>query len=126
MVLQHIPVRRGLRIVARLLDKVGDGGGFHFHFCIRDDSLRSRALWWASHHIPGVKIIQNIRAGRPWNAPAMQMNNYPFNRILTLLASRNILEIVVSAENHAEFLTLSVMGTIPIGRASKNSPGGAA
>jgi|SRR5579884_4106206 len=113
MVLQHVPVRRGLRIVSALLDKLNDGGGFHLHFSIRDDRLRSRALWWASHHLPGVKLIQNIIAGRAWNAPAMQMNNYPFNRILTLLTSRNITQILVSAERHSDFLTLSVTGKIP-------------
>jgi 2-polyprenyl-3-methyl-5-hydroxy-6-metoxy-1,4-benzoquinol methylase len=113
MVLQHIRVHRGLGIISLLLDKVGPGGGFHVHFSIRTDRLRSRALWWASHHIPGVKLWQNIRAGRRWNAPAMQMNNYPLNRIVALLASRNIASFLISTERHAEFLTLSVIGKMP-------------
>lgn len=114
MVLQHIPVRRGLRIMSRMLDKLKEGGGFHFHISIRTDRLRSRGLWWASHHVPGVKIIQNLRAGRRWNAPAMQMNNYPLNRVYALLASRNIMEVLVSPENHADFLTVSLSGRVPI------------
>lgn len=63
MVLQHIPVRRGLPIISRLIDKVSRGGGFHIHFSLRSDGLASRSLWWASHHVPGVKIWQNICAG---------------------------------------------------------------
>lgn len=110
MVLQHVPVRRGLRILSALLDQVRQGGGFHFHVSIRTDRLRTRALWWASHHIPGIKIWQNICARRPWNAPAMQMNNYPLNRMIALLASRGIADLLISAENHAEFLTLSMTG----------------
>lgn len=114
MVLQHIPVRRGLRVMSRMLDQLNDGGSFHFHISIRTDRLSSRVLWWVSHHVPGVKIIQNLCARRRWNAPAMQMNNYPLNRVLALLASRNIVEILVSPENHADFLTLSLSGRTPI------------
>lgn len=113
MVLQHVRVRRGLRILSRLMAKVRPGGGFHFHFSIRTDPLRSRALWWASHHIPGVKIWQNVCAGRPWNAPAMQMNNYPLNRIAVLLARYGMAEFLVATERHADFLTLSVIGKRP-------------
>jgi 2-polyprenyl-3-methyl-5-hydroxy-6-metoxy-1,4-benzoquinol methylase len=113
MVLQHIRVRRGLRILARLVETVRPGGGFHFHFSIRTDRQRSRALWWASHHIPGVKIWQNICAGRPWNAPAMQMNDYPLNRIVILLATQGISELLVTTERHAKFLTVNVIGRKP-------------
>ena len=113
MVLQHIRVRRGLRILSRLLAKVRPGGGLHVHLSLRTDPLRSRALWWASHHIPGVKIWQNVCAGRRWNAPAMQMNNYPLSRIAVLLDAHGISDFLVSTEPHASFLTLSVMGRRP-------------
>jgi SAM-dependent methyltransferase len=113
MVLQHIRVRRGLSILSRLLGKVKPGGGFQVHLSIRTDGIASRALWWASHHIPGVKIWQNICAGRPWNAPAMQMNNYPLSRIIVLLASHGITEVLISTEEHASFHTCSLIGTRP-------------
>jgi hypothetical protein len=113
MVLQHIPVRRGLAIASVLIEKVHPGGGFHMHFSIRTDPLRSRALWWASHHIPGVKLWQNIFARRRWNAPAMQMNNYPLSRVAVLLAGLGITEFVITTERHASFLTCSVLGKKP-------------
>lgn len=113
MVLQHVPVRRGLTILSRLLDKIAPGGGLHVHLSIRTDRLRSRALWWLSHHVPGVKIWQNICAGRPWNAPAMQMNNYPLNRIAVLLAAHGISDFLVSTELHGPFLTCSISGRKP-------------
>ena len=108
--LQHIPVRRGLPIIARLIERVRPGGGFHIHLSVRTDGLPSRALWWASHHIPGVKIWQNVFAGRRWNAPAMQMNNYPLNKVVVLLAEQGIGQFFVSTEHHAKFLTCSIIG----------------
>lgn len=116
MVLQHVPVRRGLSILDRLLGKARPGGAFQIHVSVRTDRLRARALWWASHHIPGVKIWQNVCAGRRWNAPAMQMNNYPLGRIAVLLAAHGISEFLVTTEKHAEFLTCSIIGTMPQGR----------
>lgn len=113
--LQHIPVRRGLTILSHLTDKVAPGGGFHLHLSIRTDRKRSRALWWASHHIPGVKIWQNVQAGRPWNAPAMQMNNYPLAAVVTQLAAQGISEFLVSTERHDKFLTCSLLGRKPAG-----------
>ena len=111
--LQHIPVRRGLAILSRLIDKVKLGGGFHVHLSIRTDRKRSRALWWASHHIPGVKIWQNVMAGRPWNAPAMQMNNYPLAAVITQMAAQEVSEFLVTTERHDKFLTLSLVGKKP-------------
>jgi 2-polyprenyl-3-methyl-5-hydroxy-6-metoxy-1,4-benzoquinol methylase len=111
--LQHIPVRRGLTILSRLIDKLSPGGGFHVHLSIRTDRKRSRALWWASHHIPGVKIWQNVMAGRAWNAPAMQMNNYPLAAVITQMAARGISEFLVTTERHDKFLTCSFLGRKP-------------
>lgn len=111
--LQHIPVRRGLKIVSRLIGKVRPGGGFHIHISVRTDGIGSRSLWWASHHIPGVKIWQNVCAGRPWNAPAMQMNDYPLSKIVVQLAAHGISEFLVSTENHDRFLTCSLLGKKP-------------
>ena len=118
MVLQHVPVRRGLVILGHLLAKVRPGGGFHIHVSIRTDQLGSRSLWWLSHHVPGVKIWQNICAGRPWNAPAMQMNNYRLNRIVVLLAESGISDFLVATERHGPFLTCSISGRAPDRRAA--------
>lgn len=113
MVLQHIPVRRGLPIFLRLIDKVRPGGGFHLHVSLRTDRGGERLLYWASANVPGVKILQNIQWKRPWNAPAMQMNNYPLNRIVAELAGRGICEFVMVTQPQPRFSTCSIIGKVP-------------
>ena len=93
MVLQHVPVRRGMAMLDALIDRVAPGGGFHLHVSVRTDRGGPRWLYWASANIPGVKIWQNICARRAWNAPAMQMNDYPLGEIMARLAARGISDL---------------------------------
>lgn len=113
MVLQHVPVRRGLPILFRLIERVRPGGGFHVHFSYRTESFSRALLYWASANIPGVKVWQNVCAGRCWDAPAMQMNNYPVGRVLTRLAAREVTDILLSTEHHGRFVLCSLLGRKP-------------
>ena len=120
IVLQHIRVRRGLRILFGLVDRLGDGGGFHIHFSTRHDPWRSRLLWWASQHLPGVKGVQNVMRGWRWSQPSMQMNNYRLNRILLGLSQRGIVELLVTSEMHDKFLTCSIIGRKPVAQSASS------
>ena len=113
LVLQHVPVRRGLRIVDALINRVAPGGGFQISVSVRTDRGARRGLYWASANIPGVKIWQNVFAGRKWNAPAMQMNDYPLGKIVGRLAARGITQLLVSVAPQERFATCSITGRSP-------------
>ncbi len=113
LVLQHVPVRRGLTMLFAMVDKVKPGGGFHIHLCCRTDRGPPRWLYWASANIPGVKIWQNICARRGWDAPAMQMNDYPLGRILSDLKRRGIADVLIETEQHDRLITCSLLGRTP-------------
>ena len=98
----------------RLIGKVRPGGGFHIHLSYRTEAFRWRALYWASANVPGVKVWQNLCAGRRWNAPAMQMNDYPLPDILAELAGRGICDLLVMTERHERFVTCSLIGKVPL------------
>lgn len=98
IVFQHIPRRRGLAILARLLDRVAPGGIAAIQLCIgRHDSLASRARFWAQCHVPGVHELVNIKRGRPWREPFMQMNAYPLDAVLGLAEAANFGPCAISS-----------------------------
>ena len=113
LVLQHIPVRRGLVILDALVDRVAPGGGFHIQFTLRTDRGPWRWLYWASANIPGVKLVQNILAGRAITAPAMQMNHYPLGDVIACLAARGITNLVVTTAAQPRFTSCSLIGRVP-------------
>jgi 2-polyprenyl-3-methyl-5-hydroxy-6-metoxy-1,4-benzoquinol methylase len=113
LVLQHVPVRRGKRLICELVKRVAPGGGFHLHLSTRTDSRRSRALWWASANVPGIKLLQNVLARRAWNAPAMQMNNYSLSEVIDMLSVKGVAQVLLKSEVHGKFLTLSLIGRVP-------------
>lgn len=110
LVIQHVPVRRGMIVLDALIDRVAPGGIFHISISVRTDRGPRRWLYWASANIPGVKIWQNVCAGRAWNAPAMQMNDYPLGQIIARLGSHAIGELFVSSQVEPRFMTCSLMG----------------
>lgn len=113
LVLQHIPVRRGLVILDALIDRVAPGGGFHVQFTLRTDRGGPRWLYWASANIPGVKLAQNLLARRALTAPAMQMNHYPLGEIIAGIAARGITDLHITTAPQPRFTSCSLLGRVP-------------
>lgn len=116
LVLQHVPVRRGLLIFRELIDRLEPGGLFYISVSIRNDSGPLRWLYWASAVVPGVKIVQNMLRETKWNAPAMQMNHYPIDRLLAELSKRGVQRSLLFTDApHPRFQTVSLLGMLPVG-----------
>jgi SAM-dependent methyltransferase len=114
LVLQHIPVRRGLVIFQELIDRLAPGGMFYISVSIRNDAGPLRWLYWASAVVPGVKIVQNLHRGAKWDAPAMQMNDYPLGRLTAELSKREVRQLSLTVEaHHPRFQTVSLLGILP-------------
>lgn len=110
MVLQHIPVRRGLQIVQQLLSRVAPGGIAALQFCIeRNDSAASRWRYWAQCHIPGAQAVLNLMRGRSWREPLMQMNAYPLGMVLALAHAAGFGAALVETVPHGRFMTAQLL-----------------
>lgn len=110
IVLQHIPTRRGMPIIDRLIGKVRPGGGLLIHVSVRNDNMARRALYWMRHNIPGLGMVQNFRRGLPLGAPAMQMNPYPLDAIMLRLIAEGFRNLHVFSEMHGSVMTVGLMG----------------
>lgn len=101
IVLQHIPIERGMALLAKLLARVGPGGG-----CLIQFATKRHQGWWSElryrfrHHFPGGQAISNLLEGRPIDAPVMQMNEYSFDRVLALFREHGFEQILVRYERH--------------------------
>jgi 2-polyprenyl-3-methyl-5-hydroxy-6-metoxy-1,4-benzoquinol methylase len=88
-VLQHLSVKRGLRIVRRALGLLSPGGvlAVHFPYADRAPALR-RAMNWVPAHIPGAYRLANVARGRPHDYPYMLMNRYDLAAMVSLVGER--------------------------------------
>src|SRR6266550_1447345 len=66
IVLQHIPVERGERLVRKLAAKLAPGGigMFHVPYTAGRQRLTSKALYWLRMRVPGGKWALNLARGR--------------------------------------------------------------
>lgn len=115
IVLQHIPVRRGLRIIDRLVDKVTPGGGLALHVSVHTRGPAWRAAYWTVHHVPLAHALSSAVKGRSQSDPVMQMNGYPLQRILTDLARRGVHEVQVVGELHHGVATFNLFARVSEG-----------
>jgi len=110
LVFQHIPVKRGLRILSRLLDCVAPGGVAALHLCIdRGDTPAARMRYWAQRHVPTVNGIFNRMQGRLWSEPLMQMNAYPLGHVLDLAKQAGFGPCLVKPAAHGRFMTVQLL-----------------
>jgi SAM-dependent methyltransferase len=86
IVFQHIPPRRGLRLLKALLGLLAPGGVGVLEFTFaRSDRLRTGLGSWLRAHVPLVNGIANLCQGRPFSYPLMQMYDYDLGRVYDLI-----------------------------------------
>jgi SAM-dependent methyltransferase len=102
IVLQHIPVERGERLVRELAGRLApDGiGVFHVTYLHPPASPLRRLLYWARTRLPGAHWALNIARGRPASTPMMQANRYSVTRLLDILSGAGCPEVHVRFTNH--------------------------
>jgi SAM-dependent methyltransferase len=86
IVLQHIPARRGLRLIRRLVDLLADGGAgvLHCVYARRASGVR-KVVNWMRKTLPLVNNLVNVVQGRPLGEVMMQMNAYNLNAVCATL-----------------------------------------
>ena len=102
IVLQHIPVVRGERLVRKLAAKLAPGGigMFHAPYTAGRRGLMSKALYSLRMKVPGGKWALNLARGRSMRAPVMQMNEYSVTRLVDILWNEGCSELHVRFSNH--------------------------
>lgn len=110
IVLQHIPVARGMAIIDRLLQQTATGGVASVHFTIRRNlNLVHSLAYWSRHKVPGVNRLINLAHGRPGATPAMQMNEYSLEAVLLRYFEHGFGNALVAFEHHGPYRSAQVV-----------------
>jgi len=100
IVFQHIPVRRGLAIVPRLLDHLAPGGVAVLQFTYWDSNPRwRRVLRGMRKRVIGLHPLLEMLRGRA-PQPFMQMNLYPLNSLFAELQRHGCHRVAVRFSDH--------------------------
>lgn len=104
IVLQHIPVARGERLIRRLIELLAPGGvaALHVPYARAAPPLR-RAATWVRRTVPGVHGALNRLRGAPWTQPLMQMNAYDLGRLYSLFEASGIAQVLARFTPDGEF-----------------------
>jgi 2-polyprenyl-3-methyl-5-hydroxy-6-metoxy-1,4-benzoquinol methylase len=119
LVLQHLPLKRGMNIIARLLKLLNPGGVIALHFPVRRHlPPLAQVVYFLQHNVPLASHFFNSLKGRRTSEPLMQMNPYDLVDVITLYSANGIREF--SFQTHITEGTTSV---ILIGRKEAPSDG---
>jgi SAM-dependent methyltransferase len=100
IVLQHIPVRRGYRLIENLLARLEEGGIGVLHVTYAKAGFMRKWVSRIKKHVPLANNIVNLMRGRRFFAPQMQMNNYDLNRLCWLMQTDNFGEFYAEYTDH--------------------------
>jgi len=109
-VFQHIPPRRGYKILDRLLGLVAPTGGTMIHLSLRRRSSKlKKIVYFTKHRVPLAVVIFNVLQGKRWNEPLMQMNEYDLPELLKIFARHGMQNVQVTLELHGDDLTARLL-----------------
>jgi len=93
IVFQHIPTARGEKLFEKLVERVQSGGVGILHLTYaknRKIGRREKIKTALKTKFPLLVNIENLRNGRPFVAPVMQMNPYNVNCLLFILQTHGV------------------------------------
>src|SRR5262245_22486055 len=109
IVLQHIPARRGERIIRGLLERLDPGGFAMLHVTVgRDTPALRRWLHRLSWSVPGARALVNVLRRRPSGDPLMLMDYYDPRRILAIMHDHGCDHAYVRRTKHGDAIGLMV------------------
>ena len=104
IVLQHIPVAKGYRLIQHLLDLIADGGCGMIHITYSNEQSTSRNIKAdLRSRYEFVSQFLNLIKGKHPNSPHMQMNNYNLNRVFRMIEGFSPRKIYVELTDHGGF-----------------------
>ena len=111
LVLQHIPVARGMRMISALLGHLAEGGVITLQFHYRCDAPRlTRALVKLRYRLPVANYARNLLRGRPWNEPAMQMHTYNLDSVIDRYRAAGVGKLYLELYKDADFQAVYLFG----------------
>jgi 2-polyprenyl-3-methyl-5-hydroxy-6-metoxy-1,4-benzoquinol methylase len=104
IVLQHIPVERGMTYVEAMLDRLEPGGAGAVHVTY----AKSRPLWKkivqrVRATVPGAHGVANLLQSRPFSDPLVQMNDYSLSQLFLLLQAHDCTRAHVHLTDHGGY-----------------------
>lgn len=114
IVFQHIPVRKGERLVKALLAHLRKGGVciLHFTYSTKTDVF-SKTLNDLKNAVPLVASAINLARGRHFSEPTIQMYPYNMNRILLLIQEIHTQSFFAEFTDHQGVFGLKIFFSSP-------------
>ena len=111
LVLQHIPTKRGMRLLKALLRHLEPGGVVAIQFYFDCNAPRLiRALVKLRYKLPIANSARNLVRGRPLMEPAMQLHTYDLEKVVGLLAACGVHSIYLRPFTYGDFQSVALYG----------------
>ncbi len=109
LVLQHIPTKRGMKLIEALLRHLQPGGVVAIQFYYRCDAPKwIRALVKLRYKLPIANMVRNILRGQSWREPAMQLHTYSLEEITSKLKAVGANSIYLHPFAYGEFQSVAL------------------
>ena len=105
IVLQHIPTKRGMKYIERLVDLMNPEGIGVLHIMFESNKEKIRLFkGFISKYFIFVHYLMNLYRRKKWNESLMQSNFYHLNRVFKLLCNKGVQQIFLEFTDHGRYL----------------------